>query len=214
MAVVRGGAVRPHAQAFANDLQNATGASSFGTYPGHSPSLDRALDIFHPIGDDATADAICRFALDHWEHYGLDYIISRQTQSGEYRGIYNPEVARHWRTMSDRGGATQNHFDHVHVSFEPTGNASAPVPRGPDIPPLDIPPWPGRYFRHPPVVQGEDVARWQNRMRSRGWRIDVDGAYGPQSAEVCLGFQREKGLGPDGIVGPRTWEAAWSTPIT
>ncbi|WP_157245389.1 peptidoglycan-binding domain-containing protein [Nonomuraea typhae] len=57
-------------------------------------------------------------------------------------------------------------------------------------------------------------------MRTRGWRIDVDGAYGPGSADVCAAFQREclaEGLavGPaDGIVGARTWAAAWEKPIT
>ena len=63
-------------------------------------------------------------------------------------------------------------------------------------------------------MRGEDVRTWQARMSRRGWRIDVDGAYGPQSREVCLAFQREKRLVVDGIVGPETWRAAWTAPIT
>jgi len=77
-----------------------------------------------------------------------------------------------------------------------------------------VPPWPGRYLRYPPIMRGEDVRTWQARMSRRGWRIDVDGAYGPQSREVCLAFQREKRLAVDGIVGPQTWAAAWTAPIT
>ena len=77
-----------------------------------------------------------------------------------------------------------------------------------------VPPWPGRYLRYPPVVRGDDVRTWQSQMRRRGWRIDVDGAYGPQSRQVCLAFQREKRLAVDGIVGPETWRAAWTAPIT
>jgi len=80
--------------------------------------------------------------------------------------------------------------------------------------PAGAPPWPGRYLRYPPIMRGEDVRTWQARMRQRGWRIDVDGAYGPQSRQVCLAFQREKGLAVDGIVGPQTWAAAWTAPIT
>ncbi|MCA1569716.1 MAG: hypothetical protein LC798_05220 [Chloroflexi bacterium] len=123
MATVRGGKVRPHVQAFADACQKATGASSYGTYPGHQPTLDRALDIFHGVNDTRLSAAVCDFALQNWEHFGLDYIISR-------RRIYNPEISRSWRLMADRGGVTQNHEDHVHVSFEPVGAAtSGPSPK-------------------------------------------------------------------------------------
>ena len=51
-------------------------------------------------------------------------------------------------------------------------------------------------------------------MSAREWDIDVDGDYGDQSERVCRGFQREKGLDIDGILGPVTWKAAWEEPIT
>jgi peptidoglycan hydrolase-like protein with peptidoglycan-binding domain len=76
------------------------------------------------------------------------------------------------------------------------------------------PPWPGRYFEYPPGVQGADVMQWQEQMGFRGWPIDVDGAYGPLSKQVCVDFQTEKNLAVDGIVGPDTWAAAWAAPIT
>lgn len=76
------------------------------------------------------------------------------------------------------------------------------------------PAWPGRLLSYPPVMRGEDVRTWQARMRERGWALDVDGAYGPQSKSVCEAFQREKGLTPDGVVGPQTWAAAWEAPVT
>ena len=58
------------------------------------------------------------------------------------------------------------------------------------------------------------IRKWQGQMQHRGWTIDVDGIYGPQSQEVCRQFQREKGLSSDGLCGPKTWEAAWSAPVT
>jgi hypothetical protein len=76
------------------------------------------------------------------------------------------------------------------------------------------PPFPGRLLRQPPTMAGADVRTWQARMRARGWKIDVDGAYGPGSANVCRQFQAEKRLGVDGIVGPKTWAAAWTAPIS
>lgn len=79
-----------------------------------------------------------------------------------------------------------------------------------------FPPWPGRHlsYRNGRTTIGRDVRTWQARMRQRGWRIDVDGQYGPKSAEVARKFQREKHLQVDGIVGPKTWAAAWTAPIT
>lgn len=63
-------------------------------------------------------------------------------------------------------------------------------------------------------VDSQNTRTWQQQMANRGWTISVDGCYGPQSANVCLAFQREKGLSVDGLVGPMTWEASWSAPIT
>jgi N-acetyl-anhydromuramyl-L-alanine amidase AmpD len=55
---------------------------------------------------------------------------------------------------------------------------------------------------------------WQRQMRARGWRIAVDGVYGPGSAAICRAFQKEKGLTVDGIVGPKTWAATWKAAVT
>lgn len=88
---------------------------------------------------------------------------------------------------------------------------------GPPVPgpgPGGHPPFPGRLLRYPPVTVGDDVRMWQQQMANRGWRISVDGGYGSASREVCRKFQREKGLGVDGVVGPVTWAAAWTAPRT
>ncbi|MQA94424.1 MAG: peptidoglycan-binding domain-containing protein [Streptosporangiales bacterium] len=76
------------------------------------------------------------------------------------------------------------------------------------------PAWPGVYLKHPPPTEHSSARTWQSRMRQRGWTISVDGVYGPQSKEVCIKFQREKGLDADGIVGPATWKATWTSPVT
>jgi peptidoglycan hydrolase-like protein with peptidoglycan-binding domain len=59
-----------------------------------------------------------------------------------------------------------------------------------------------------------DVRTWQQQMQARGWTVGVDGKYGPQSEGVCEQFQAEKGLKVDGLVGPATWGAAWTAPLT
>lgn len=92
---------------------------------------------------------------------------------------------------------------------------AAPVPAG------SAPKWPGRTLRYsgPKTAQmhGNDVRTWQTRMALRGWKITADGWYGPASAVVCKAFQSEfhaHGLAVDGLVGPATWAAAWTVPVT
>jgi N-acetyl-anhydromuramyl-L-alanine amidase AmpD len=60
----------------------------------------------------------------------------------------------------------------------------------------------------------EDLRRWQERMRDRGWAITTDGLYGDQTAGVAESFQREKGLTVDRLIGAQTWAAAWTEPVT
>lgn len=63
-------------------------------------------------------------------------------------------------------------------------------------------------------VDTENVKKWQDKMRDRGWSIGVDGCFGPESENVCRQFQAEKNLSVDGDVGPKTWEATWNAPVT
>lgn len=98
------------------------------------------------------------------------------------------------------------------------GHQPAPPPAPPappqPAPAVGAPAWPGRMIHQPPVMNGNDVREWQAQMAHRGWRLAVDGAYGPGSEAVCKQFQAEKHLGVDGVVGPVTWRAAWVAPVT
>lgn len=75
------------------------------------------------------------------------------------------------------------------------------------------PGFPGRDMAQPPIIAGDDVRQWQRQMKARGWVILVDGSYGADSEEVCRRFQKEKDLKVDGVVGPKTWEKSWSSPV-
>ena len=61
-----------------------------------------------------------------------------------------------------------------------------------------------------------DVAQWQARMAERGWTIDVDGHFGPQSAGVATRFAALKQLTPAvaGTVDQQVWDAAWTSPVS
>lgn len=110
-------------------------------------------------------------------------------------------------------------WTHRHAEYDPVARLrgtqkvppAAPASSGPAVPPFSRQ---LRYTRGAPMMRGNDVRTWQARMRARGWRLDVDGVYGPASDGVCRAFQRQKHLVVDGIVGPRTWNAAWTAPLT
>lgn len=69
-----------------------------------------------------------------------------------------------------------------------------------------------------------DLRLWQQRMIDRGWgacfaKYGADGMYGDtiavsEAGQCALQFQAEKGLTVDGLIGPQTWSAAWTYPIT
>jgi Putative peptidoglycan binding domain len=97
-----------------------------------------------------------------------------------------------------------------------SSGALAGAPAKPSAPPAaSAPPWPGRLLENrSPMMHGADVLAWQRQMRARGWGLTADGYYGPASSSICRAFQKDKHLGVDGVVGAKTWAAAWSAPVT
>ncbi|MFF0546620.1 peptidoglycan DD-metalloendopeptidase family protein [Nocardia thailandica] len=90
----------------------------------------RAIDIIIPdptSGDGkALGDRIAEFVLTNASALRIDYLIWRQT----YRSATGES-----NVMEDRGGATANHFDHVHVTTlgggYPDGSPIGPVTTNP-----------------------------------------------------------------------------------
>jgi peptidoglycan hydrolase-like protein with peptidoglycan-binding domain len=106
-----------------------------------------------------------------------------------------------------------------------------PRPNQPPAPPTPTPlapafPYPAGHYLGQPSTDpychsgfygGTDtinVRIWQTQMSHRGWTITADGRYGDESAAVARGFQADKGLTVDGRVGPVTWAASWTAPVT
>ena len=56
----------------------------------------------------STGDRLAACTLDNMDALGVKYVIWRQRIN----------FGDGWKPMEDRGGATANHFDHVHVSFD------------------------------------------------------------------------------------------------
>jgi peptidoglycan hydrolase-like protein with peptidoglycan-binding domain len=54
-------------------------------------------------------------------------------------------------------------------------------------------------------ASGPSVSRLQHLLRSKGYRIEVDGLFGPKTAAAVRAYQHREGLQVDGVVGPQTW---------
>jgi hypothetical protein len=110
------GSVKPQVQTAANavvsNVPGADGITLGGTRAsatdphGHPSGL--ALD-YMVMSNATLGDAIARYHIDHWDELGVEYIIWEQ------RMLSSPGGS--WQMMADRGSATQNHMDHVHVNY-------------------------------------------------------------------------------------------------
>ncbi|WP_427016822.1 caspase family protein [Pseudarthrobacter sp. P1] len=54
---------------------------------------------------------------------------------------------------------------------------------------------------------GEHVTYLQQRLSDLGYRLSIDGIFGPGTESAVRSFQRANALTADGIVGPLTWAA-------
>lgn len=54
-------------------------------------------------------------------------------------------------------------------------------------------------------ASGPAVRALQDQLRSQGWRLAVDGAFGPQTDRSVRDLQTARHLAVDGVAGPQTW---------
>ena len=110
------GAINARAQAAADAVvSNVPGAGSLtlgGTRasaadPGGHPS-GLAVD-YMVMANGALGDAIVAYHVAHWNELGVEYLIWKQRMMSSPGGG--------WKPMENRGGATANHMDHVHVNY-------------------------------------------------------------------------------------------------
>lgn len=61
-------------------------------------------------------------------------------------------------------------------------------------------------------MSGSDVAEVQTRLQSWGYPVTIDGVFGPMTTKAVIQFQTARGLKPDGVVGPITYNELQKSP--
>ncbi|HEL1986071.1 TPA: LysM peptidoglycan-binding domain-containing protein [Streptococcus suis] len=109
--------LQPQVAAFRAEVANAFGITSFSGYrPGDSGDHGKGLAIdFMVPQSSALGDQVAEYAIANMGAKNISYIIWKQRFYAPYASIYGPAYT--WNLMPDRGSVTENHYDHVHVSF-------------------------------------------------------------------------------------------------
>ncbi|WP_079394210.1 LysM peptidoglycan-binding domain-containing protein [Streptococcus suis] len=109
--------LQPQVAAFRAEVANAFGITSFSGYrPGDSGDHGKGLAIDFMVPESsALGDQVAAYAVANLASKNINYIIWKQRFYAPYDSIYGPAYT--WNLMPDRGSITENHYDHVHVSF-------------------------------------------------------------------------------------------------
>ena len=109
--------LQPQVAAYKEEVAAKYGITAFSLYRAgsnddHGKGL--AVDFMVPVSS-ALGDQVAQDAINNMSSRGISYIIWKQRFYSPYDSIYGPAYT--WNPMPDRGSVTENHYDHVHVSF-------------------------------------------------------------------------------------------------
>lgn len=109
--------LHPHVAEYKERVADMYDVEHFSLYRHGDTSGEHGKGLavdFMTYQDEAKGDAIADYSVNQMKN-GEDhiyYVIWKQRISGAWTNY-------EWEMMEDRGSITQNHYDHVHVSFDP-----------------------------------------------------------------------------------------------
>lgn len=135
-------------------------------------------------------------------------VLDLQAKAGlNVVGFIGPKT---WAAAWATGGSTS---PSTAGSSSATGSSAAGTPYTPatdeacGVGASTAPEWPGQQF-----VQGDvsrDLQCFQRQLGSRGYGLTGTGYYGDATKAAAVKLQERNGINPSGIIGQRTWIAAW-----
>lgn len=190
-------------------------------HAGFSDDGGETLNLARLLGLTQTTDkgwAYCGYMREAFESVGRwsdepkvgsFFILPGDVHTGLVSDLGGGTIEGNYRNHHVRGGRDWSRV--AGFCHPPYDDTPAPAPPSQPGTPNDVPEFPGTTRRG---SRGDAVLQVQQRLHDRGWTIGVDGDFGPQTDHVVRGFQADKGLEVDGIVGPITWTTLWTAPIT
>ena len=111
--------LQPKVAEYKEEVADKFGVTNFSLYrPGSNDDHGKGLAVDFVVNDNTElGDQIANYATSDMESNDINYVIWKQRFYANYDNYYGP--ANTWNLMPDRGGDTANHYDHVHVSFNP-----------------------------------------------------------------------------------------------
>lgn len=170
----------------------------------------------NPTSDHCTGNA---FDLTHDPAHGCDAhgLVESLKQRRDPRvkymisnsRIWNPSKSPDWRPYN----GPNPHTKHAHVSVHPSARGDLSPWWGGAPTQTAVPP-PGDDWRNHPLVKkgskGPFVAHMQALLVAAHHDLSqeggVDGDFGPGAENELKAYQGARGLTPDGVCGPQTWE--------
>jgi hypothetical protein len=70
-----------------------------------------------------------------------------------------------------------------------------------------VPAWPGKVYAYGDCDPA--LRAWQLRMNVYGYHFQGTGCYYSETQQAVLALQRANGIKDSGLLGPKTWAAAW-----
>jgi putative chitinase len=150
----------------------------------------------------ATKEVGFRIAGQFWKLNGLneladkpDFKLITKRINGGYNGL--DDRLKYY----ERAKRVMNRDENAAATMASAASAAAAAAGG-------IAACPTPYLKQ--GCNGDDVRSMQERLLALGYKVSVDGSFGPGTCGAVKACQTKNGLTGDGVVGPKTWAAMWS----
>ena len=147
-----------------------------------------------------------QFDLSTWRSVGgRGYPHQASPREQDYRALYLYRM-RGWQpwTCARKLGLREDgsaRSKRVPSWGEAAYIGGAPGPSG------GMPPWPGKVYSYGDC-DGQ-LRAWQLRMNKFGYDFQGTGCYYAETRQAVLAVQKANGIKRSGLLGPKTWRAAW-----
>jgi hypothetical protein len=150
-----------------------------------------------------------QFDLSTWRSVGgQGYPHRASPREQDYRALYLYRMrgwqpwtcARRLGLREDGSARSRRAPAWSEAAYIGGGGAPAPGPAG-------TPRWPGKVYAYGDC--DSSLRAWQLRMNKYGYDFEGTGCYYAETRAAVLALQRANGIKASGLLGPKTWTAAW-----